>query len=222
MVGRVRAPGFMQSLVSIAAPPRCGACGGGCAPADPLCARCDAEIRGARGSVAAGLPGIDLAVSAAAYEGVPRLIAHGLKYGRRTSLAAVAARAMLRACPAGELGGVVVPVPAAPWRGRWRGFDPAEEISLAMAGEAGLEYRPCLRRGRGPKQVGRPRRERLSDPPRIGLRRGAAAPGSVLLIDDVRTTGATLRACAGALRAGGAERIVAVAFAHSRRTGSFS
>ena len=169
--------------------------------------------------VAAGPPGVDLAVSAAPYEGAARLLAHGIKYGRRTGLAAVAAVAMRDACPPGELEGVVVPVPAAPWRGRWRGFDPAEEIAIALAREAGLDFGPCLRRGRGPRQVGRPRRERLADPPRIALRRGAAAPRSVLLVDDVHTTGATLRASARALRGGGAERIVALVFARSRAGG---
>jgi predicted amidophosphoribosyltransferase len=161
------------------------------------------------------VPGVDLAVSAAPYEGAARLLAHGLKYGRRIGLAGVAAGAILDACPGDELGGVIVPVPAAPWRGRWRGFDPAEEIALEISRRAGLGYEPCLRRGRGPRQVGRARRERLADPPRISLRDGAAAPRSALLVDDVRTTGATLESCARALRAGGAERVVALVFARS-------
>jgi predicted amidophosphoribosyltransferase len=42
------------------------------------------------------------------------------------------------------------------------------------------------------------------------------APREALLVDDVRTTGATLIACAVALRAGGCSRIVALTLAHSR------
>ncbi|MGV1050451.1 MAG: ComF family protein, partial [Solirubrobacterales bacterium] len=70
---------------------------------------------------------------------------------------------------------------------------------------------PCLaRRGSG-RQVGRRRAERLAHPPRI--RATGAAPRSVMLVDDVLTTGATLSACARALRAAGATRVVAVTFA---------
>jgi predicted amidophosphoribosyltransferase len=96
---------------------------------------------------------------------------------------------------------------------RWRGFDPAEEIAIAVAELAGLDYRSCLRRGRGRRQVGRGRRQRLADPPRVWAE--GPAPGSVLLIDDVWTTGATLEACGRALRAEGARRIVALTLAHS-------
>lgn len=208
--------GPLASIAAILAPPRCGACGGGCGAGKDLCAICAAEIAAARPSVTAGPPGLDLAVSAAPYEGAARLLAHGLKYGRRTGLAGVAAASLLEVCPPDELAGVIVPVPPAPLRGRWRGFDPAEEIALALTRMTGLEHRPCLRRGRGPRQVGRPRRERLAEPPKIALRSGTA-PSSILLVDDVQTTGATLRECARALRGAGAQRIVALVFARPRR-----
>jgi predicted amidophosphoribosyltransferase len=164
-------------------------------------------------SVEAGPAGVSLAVSAARYDGVAREMARGLKFGRRLALARVAAEAMIAACPVEELRGSVVPVPAAPWRWRWRGFDPAEEIALALAALAGLPYAPCLRRAQGPRQVGRRRRDRLADPPLV--RASGRAPAETILVDDVHTTGATLSACAQALRAAGCARVLTLTLARA-------
>jgi predicted amidophosphoribosyltransferase len=113
--------------------------------------------------------------------------------------------------PAPRRGGAVVAVPPAPPRLRSRGFDPAGELAAALAAKLDVELAPCLaRRGLG-HQVGRRRAERISHAPRIEAI--TEAPRSVLLVDDVLTTGATLTACARALRAVGASRVVAVTFA---------
>lgn len=152
-------------------------------------------------------------MAAAVYEGAARALAHGLKFGRMLSLATLAAEAIAGACPAEELRGELVPVPPAPWRRRWRGFDPAEEIALALARLTGLPVRRCLRRGSGPRQVGRARAARLGDPPRVRPRR--TVPAEALLVDDVQTTGATLSACAAALRSAGCRRVVALTLARS-------
>ena len=107
-----------------------------------------------------------------------------------------------------------MPVPAAPLRWRWRGFDPAEEIALALARLLGFPLRRCLARRGGPRQVGRPRAARLADPPRVRLR--GAVPPLALLVDDVCTTGATLGACAATLREGGCSGVVALVVARVR------
>lgn len=156
---------------------------------------------------------MDLAVAAAPFEGRARLVAHGLKYARRLSLARVAAAKMLLALPPSENPDAVVPVPPGPWRWRWRGFDPAEEIAVAIAGRAAMPFSPCLRRRGGRRQVGRRRSERIADPPSVRV--VAEVPRSALLVDDVWTTGATLSACARVLREAGCTRVVALTLAHA-------
>jgi predicted amidophosphoribosyltransferase len=113
--------------------------------------------------------------------------------------------------PAHLLSGAVVPVPPAPSRLRRRGFDPAGELAAALAERLDASPQRCLARRGARRQVGRRRGERLGQPPKI--RATGTAPRSVLLVDDVLTTGATLAACAQALRSAGAIRIVAVTFA---------
>ena len=204
---------FAAFAVGLVAPPRCGVCSDRCDPERPLCGICDAELAAAFPQPAL-VPGVDRALAAAPYAGVARGLVGALKFRRLLRLADRAAEAIVA-----NLGGVpegtLVPVPAAPLRRRVRGFDPAEEIAHALARRGALGPVSCLRRRQGPRQVGRPRAERLADPPRVTLR--APAPAEAVLVDDVITTGATLAACARVLRDGGAERIVAVAFARSPR-----
>jgi predicted amidophosphoribosyltransferase len=195
------------------APPLCAACGSHRPLEAVVCGRCEVDLAAAPAVIEPGPPGVDLAVAASPFDGVAREVVHGLKYARRLSLAGVAAEAMLRALPPHELADAVVPVPAGRWRWRWRGFDPAEEIAIAVAARAGMAFCACLRRGGGRQQVGRRRSERLADPPEIWI--SAESPGRVLLVDDVWTTGATLSACAMALRKGGSRRVVAVTLART-------
>lgn len=200
-----------RTLLGIAAPPRCGACGRSCAGRSLICERCAGELLAVEPVLEPGPPGVDRCLAASSFEGVARDLVHGLKFGRRLGLACIAADAIANVWPHGPAAGTLVPVPAAELRRRWRGFDPAEEIAIALARGQGLELARCLRRRHGPRQVGRRRSERLADPPRVALRR--PAPETALLVDDVLTTGATLSACAAALRSGGTRHVVALVLA---------
>jgi len=203
---------MLAELFGLVAPPRCALCGRGCSVRAQLCEPCESRLSRLRPRLAA-IRAVDHAWSAAPYDGAARALVSALKFGRRVALARRAARAIATQAPPELLDGVIVPVPPAPWRRRWRGFDAAEEIAAWLAVETGLTVSRCLRRSEGRRQVGRPRAERLADPPRVRVM--GEPPKRALLVDDVLTTGATLGACAAALRAGGAERIGALTFARS-------
>jgi len=185
-----------------------------------------------------GPPGLDRAWSSAPYDVVARDLVAALKLRHLLPVADLMAARIQWLAPAHVLSGAVVPVPAAPARLRRRGFDPAGELAAALAEalDAPLEpclrrrgfdpagelaaalaealdapLEPCLRRRGGRRQVGRSRAERVGHPPRVHA--AGTAPRSVTLVDDVLTTGSTLTACAKALRAAGAARVVAVTFA---------
>ena len=110
---------------------------------------------------------------------------------------------------------VLVPVPLHPARRRRRGYNQAAVLARALRKRTALDVADCLARA-GPRgtQVGRPRAARMAQPPgRISAR--APPPARALLVDDVATTGATLAACAEALRDAGAAEIRAVTFART-------
>jgi predicted amidophosphoribosyltransferase len=202
---------LMRAVGIALVPPLCAACGRSCRPEAAICSRCARRLALADPLAGSGPPGLDRVWSSAPHEGVARDLVAALKFRRLLPVARLMAERVAWLAPAQILSGTVVPVPAAPPRLRRRGFDPAGELAAALAEALDAELDPCLaRRGAG-RQVGRRRAERIGHPPRIHAT--GAAPRSVLLVDDVLTTGATLAACARALRSAGATRVVAVTFA---------
>lgn len=159
----------------------------------------------------AGPPGVDRAWSSVPHEGVARDLVAALKFRRLLPVADLIADRIHWLAPGSLLSGTIVPVPTARLRSAGRGFDPAAELAQALAVRAGLPLSPCLtRRGSG-RQVGRRRAQRIGHPPVIRAR--GEVPRSVLLLDDVLTTGATLSSCAQALRQAGSVRVAAITFA---------
>ncbi|MBP1633821.1 MAG: phosphoribosyltransferase [Acidobacteria bacterium] len=177
----------------------------------PVCARCRAP-----GPIAVGR-------AAGAYAGALRQLIHAMKYDGREGLAAPLA-ALMRQRGAEALDGaaVLVPVPLH-WRRRWRrGFNQAE----ALAARLGLPVRAALVRSRATSpQFGLPAGRRDDNvrgafrPARRRRARQAVRGAVVVLVDDVATTGATLRACAEVLKGMGAREVRALtaARAASRR-----
>src|SRR5829696_6396520 len=157
----------LTRVAGLMAPPGCGACGESCESGKPLCRRCGRALRRLRPLLEPGPPGIDRCCAAGAYEGIVRRLVLAIKFQRRTGLAGSAAEVLVRAWP-GPLGAEIVPVPADPLRWRWRGFDPAEELGLALAARTGLPLRQCLRRRAGRRQAGRSRSQRPLGVPMSG------------------------------------------------------
>jgi predicted amidophosphoribosyltransferase len=141
---------------------------------------------------------------------VARDLVTALKFRRLLPAADLMADRIQWLAPSTILSSTIVPVPTAPMRSALRGFDSAAEIAAALAERTKLPVQACLVRKGGGRQVGKRRSERIGHPPLIQA--SGEVPRSVLLIDDVLTTGATLSSCARALRSAGAVRIVAITF----------
>ena len=110
---------------------------------------------------------------------------------------------------------LVIPIPTATSRTRNRSFDHSGLLARKVASKLNLKYFPALGRVGQSRQVGAKRTVRLTQAEdKYYVRFPSMVKGSrILLIDDVVTTGATLRAATKALRSAGARRVDALVFA---------
>lgn len=175
----------------------CASCG---RPGTSLCSRCECSFELAPSASHAAL----------VHSGTARRAVLGLKFRNARRAARELAEYMLqRLGPTPEVD-IVTWAPTSARRVADRGYDPAELLARELARLLG---RPCrrllLRERRSMPQAGRDRRSRLLGP-RFRARPLRDAP-RVLLVDDVVTTGATLREGAAALVRAGATAVVCLA-----------
>lgn len=192
--------------MDLLAPPECAACGIGLRVEERgFCGGCGPLIDEAAHGVAAYVFGGPLA------DAIRRV-----KYGGRTEH--VAALGALLSVPARRHAGLVdavVPVPLHPQRLRSRGFDHVALLARHVARSLGVPWQVRrLRRARAtPPQAGLKGADRVANVRGAFRARPDAKRPRVLLVDDVRTTGATLEAAADALRAAGASHVRLLALA---------
>ncbi len=213
-----------MSLLDLFMPPACAACGRSGALLCPDCLDgLEAPSRPADCFLApdAGVvvgDALTLAVAAFAYEGPMRRALAALKYTGASRLAPLLARA---AAPAFRdvlaLTGpaTLVPVPLHVERRRARGYNQAELLSRHLSRLTGAPTTDLLARGRSTtKQHRLNRAARLHNlRGAFGLRTGAVVPPTVILVDDIITTTATLESCASVLAAAGCQAVYGFAVA---------
>ena len=142
----------------------------------------------------------------------------GLKYRNRRGVVAELADQLVQSInddPESPKYEIVTWAPTSSVRQRQRGYDQSELLARAVATRLGIKCRRLLYRDRSAPQTGRNREQRLHGP--IFRARPMRRPYRVLVIDDVVTTGSTLRAAAHALDLAGAKEVCLLAVAATPR-----
>lgn len=227
---------FLRHLLDFALPPRCGGCGAVVDEVDSFCTGCWTllEFLGQGGCERCGMPlqateadtcgaclarppRLDRIRAAVAYGDISRSIAMRLKYGRKVALARTMSRYMHPLL--GQLPGdsVIVPVPLHRWRTWNRGFNQSAIVARELSRRSGVPVAmdAVKRIRRTPPLKGlnmRQRRRTVAGAFRANPE--AALKGrTVVLVDDVLTTGSTAEACARVLKRAGAARVELVSWA---------
>ena len=225
-----------RRVLDFALPPRCAGCGTIVADLHSFCPDCwrCVEFLGESGCSICGTPlaatDMDICAvclarppriartrAAVAYGELSRSLAIRLKYGRKVAIAKTMARYMLPLVARDDGDRLIVPVPLHRVRLWWRGFNQSALVARELSRRLGIpaDVAGLRRIRRTPPLKGMsPLQRRKTVAGAFRVRDKAAVAGkTIILIDDVLTTGSTAEACARTLKRAGAVRVELVSWA---------
>lgn len=230
-------------MLDFALPPRCATCGTIVDQLHSFCADCwkKVEFLGDSGCSTCGMPleateidqcaaclarppRIERTRAAVAYDDISRGLAIRLKYGRKIALARTMARYMAPLLPEASGDCLLIPVPLHRSRLWWRGFNQAAIVARELSARSGIEVSAfALRRvKRTPSLRGlSAAQRRRAVAGAFSADRRSVQGKTVILIDDVLTTGSTAEGCARALKRAGAARVELISWARVVRPAQF-
>ena len=234
-----------RQVVDFALPPRCAGCGAIVENVHDFCPDCwtGIDFLGQSGCVTCGLPleatdaeqcavclarppRIARTRAAVAYNDISKHIAIRLKYGRKVALARTMARFMAPLVEPDADNRLLIPVPLHRWRLWNRGFNQSALIARELSRRLGIasDAMTLVRSRSTPplKGMSYSQRRRAVAGAFAVKSPSAVAGRTVILVDDVLTSGSTAEACARALRKAGASRIELLAWARVIRPSHLS